>query len=78
MGRDAVRRAEELKPDVAILDVAMPLLNGIEGHAADRDAIPGHPRPRPKDACGSTVCKPDPRSGRHAVSDEGFGGRKPG
>jgi two-component system, NarL family, response regulator NreC len=29
-GRDAVKQAEELKPDVAILDVAMPLLNGIE------------------------------------------------
>src|SRR5918995_6061548 len=29
-GREAVRLAEEHKPDVAILDVAMPLLNGIE------------------------------------------------
>jgi DNA-binding NarL/FixJ family response regulator len=29
-GREAVRQAEELKPDVAILDVAMPLLNGID------------------------------------------------
>jgi DNA-binding NarL/FixJ family response regulator len=29
-GRDAVKQAEELKPDLAILDVAMPLLNGIE------------------------------------------------
>ena len=29
-GREAVRQAEELKPDIAILDVAMPLLNGIE------------------------------------------------
>ena len=29
-GRDAVRLAEEMKPDVAIVDVAMPLLNGIE------------------------------------------------
>jgi two-component system, NarL family, response regulator NreC len=29
-GREAVRMAEETKPDVAILDVAMPLLNGIE------------------------------------------------
>ena len=29
-GRDAVKQAEELKPDIAILDVAMPLLNGIE------------------------------------------------
>ena len=29
-GREAVRLAEETNPDVAILDVAMPLLNGIE------------------------------------------------
>jgi len=29
-GREAVRQAEDLKPDVAIIDVAMPLLNGIE------------------------------------------------
>jgi two-component system, NarL family, response regulator NreC len=29
-GREAIRMAEETKPDVAILDVAMPLLNGIE------------------------------------------------
>jgi DNA-binding NarL/FixJ family response regulator len=29
-GRDAVRLAEAHRPDVAILDVAMPLLNGIE------------------------------------------------
>src|SRR5688572_21257515 len=29
-GRDAVRLAEQHKPDVAIVDVAMPLLNGIE------------------------------------------------
>ena len=29
-GREAVRQAEQHRPDVAILDVAMPLLNGIE------------------------------------------------
>jgi two-component system, NarL family, response regulator NreC len=29
-GREAVKQAEELKPDVAIVDVAMPMLNGIE------------------------------------------------
>jgi len=29
-GRDAVRLAEQHKPDVAVVDVAMPLLNGIE------------------------------------------------
>ncbi len=29
-GREAVRQAEACKPDVAIIDVGMPLLNGIE------------------------------------------------
>lgn len=29
-GREALRLLEELRPDVAVLDVAMPLLNGIE------------------------------------------------
>lgn len=29
-GRDAVRLAEELQPDVAVLDISMPELNGIE------------------------------------------------
>ena len=29
-GREAVALAEEHKPDVAILDIAMPLMNGIE------------------------------------------------
>ena len=29
-GREAVRLAEQFKPDICILDVAMPLLNGIE------------------------------------------------
>src|SRR5687767_15031109 len=29
-GREAVRLASELTPDVAIIDIAMPLLNGIE------------------------------------------------
>lgn len=29
-GRDAVRRAAELRPDVAILDISMPEVNGIE------------------------------------------------
>ena len=29
-GREAVRKAKELKPDVVIMDIAMPELNGIE------------------------------------------------
>ena len=29
-GREAIRQAEALKPDICIIDIAMPLLNGIE------------------------------------------------
>jgi DNA-binding NarL/FixJ family response regulator len=40
-GREAVRQAEQLKPDVAILDVAMPLLNGIEATRQIVKRVPG-------------------------------------
>src|ERR1051326_4535679 len=40
-GREAVRQAEETKPDVAILDVAMPLLNGIEATRQIVKRVPG-------------------------------------
>jgi DNA-binding NarL/FixJ family response regulator len=42
-GREAVRLAEEHRPDVAIMDVAMPLLNGIE---ATRQITRRHPETR--------------------------------
>jgi len=42
-GRDAVTQAEQLKPDVAIVDVAMPLLNGIE---ATRQIVKRSPHTR--------------------------------
>ena len=29
-GRDLLRLAEELKPDVVLVDISMPLLNGID------------------------------------------------
>jgi len=40
-GREAVRLAEQHKPDVAILDVAMPLLNGIEATRQIVRRVPG-------------------------------------
>jgi len=40
-GREAVRQAEQLKPDVAILDVAMPLLNGVEATRQIVKHVPG-------------------------------------
>jgi DNA-binding NarL/FixJ family response regulator len=40
-GRDAIRLAEQHKPDVAIIDVAMPLLNGVEATRQISRRVPG-------------------------------------
>jgi DNA-binding NarL/FixJ family response regulator len=40
-GRDAIRLAEQHKPDVAIIDVAMPLLNGVETTRQIARRVPG-------------------------------------
>jgi two-component system, NarL family, response regulator NreC len=40
-GRDAVRAALELQPDVAVLDIGMPLLNGIEAARQIERRAPG-------------------------------------
>lgn len=39
-GRDAVRSAIELKPDVVVMDITMPDLNGIEAVTLLRDKLP--------------------------------------
>jgi two-component system, NarL family, response regulator NreC len=40
-GREAIRLVDEVKPDVAVLDISMPELNGIE---AIQQMLPRHPR----------------------------------
>ena len=40
-GKDAIRMATELKPEVIIMDVSMPGLNGIEATRAIRRTQPG-------------------------------------
>src|ERR1700726_3149711 len=39
-GREAVSKAEELKPDVVILDISMPDLNGVDAAKRIRKASP--------------------------------------
>jgi DNA-binding NarL/FixJ family response regulator len=39
-GRDAVEKASKLKPDVAVLDIGMPLLNGVEAARRIHKASP--------------------------------------
>ena len=40
-GRDAVEKALKLKPDVAVLDIGMPLLNGVEATRRIHKSSPG-------------------------------------
>jgi len=39
-GREAVEKASKLKPDVAVLDIGMPLLNGVEATRRIRSSAP--------------------------------------
>jgi DNA-binding NarL/FixJ family response regulator len=39
-GQEAVRMAEELKPEVIIMDVSMPILNGLEATRIIRHSLP--------------------------------------
>jgi DNA-binding NarL/FixJ family response regulator len=39
-GREAVEKAGKLKPDVAVMDIAMPLLNGIEATRQIKEVSP--------------------------------------
>src|SRR5256714_8469845 len=39
-GRDAVKKAKELKPDVVVLDISMPHLNGFEAARLIRKDVP--------------------------------------
>ena len=42
-GREAIRLVDELEPDVAVMDISMPELNGIE---AIQQMLPRHPQTR--------------------------------
>ena len=40
-GREAVQKAAELRPDIVLLDIGMPILNGLEAAKKIRETTPG-------------------------------------
>jgi CheY-like chemotaxis protein len=42
-GVDAIQKATELKPDLVVMDLAMPLMNGLEAATVIKNALPGVP-----------------------------------
>src|ERR1700720_3126443 len=42
-GAEAVKKAAELKPDLVVMDLAMPLMNGLEAATVLKNAMPGVP-----------------------------------
>src|ERR1700675_3209926 len=42
-GQEAIDKAQELKPDLIILDITMPVVNGIDGAEAIRKTMPHVP-----------------------------------
>jgi CheY-like chemotaxis protein len=42
-GQDAIRRAREVAPDLIVLDLSMPLMNGLEAGAILHDMLPKVP-----------------------------------
>ena len=50
-GKDAVRKAVDLKPDVAILDYSLPLINGVEATRQICARSPGIDTAQRRSAC---------------------------
>jgi DNA-binding NarL/FixJ family response regulator len=42
-GAEGIKKAVELRPDLVVMDLAMPLMNGLEASTVIKNALPGVP-----------------------------------
>ena len=71
-GREAVRQTLALQPDVVVLDIGMPLLNGIEATRQIVRRFAEHQRPHPEHARGRGVHHTGDESGSAGIPSEGL------
>src|ERR1700756_5296514 len=66
-GQDAVDKARELKPDLIIMDVSMPRLNGLEAVRQVRGILPDCEVLVLSQHENSEMARPDPKPGARGV-----------
>jgi len=54
-GRSLLAAAEQLNPDIILLDISIPLLNGVDAARRLRDAVPKTALPWRRTTIGSTA-----------------------
>jgi len=72
-GLEAIRLCEELGPDIAVVDISMPLLNGIDSARQILKASPKTKDCSPFDAHREAVCFGVPARGHRSIRDEKYG-----
>ena len=77
-GREAVEMAASLHPDVVVMDIAMPLLNGLEATRQILAAIPGHEGAHPFRPQRRRLHRPGDRRRSRRVPDQADLGPDPG
>ena len=77
-GREAVAMAEKLKPDVVVMDIGMPSLNGIEASPPDSRGAAGYASCHAQHALRRRVRAPGTESGSQGLPAQGFRRSRPG